>query len=541
MSSGGDHRRFGLEERFSAPIMSEGAASHNREVVRMRPGRPLEQGSFVSRVRGFGPGVEEQRVRHGGLSKVIFGRNLSMGFRVFQRLVRRNVPVLIAGCLVMTVVGPTIAANVAPARRTAVVDAVARIQPAVVSIASEKLAASNARWPFGAEEANKSRVSGMGTGVILDSRGFIVTNYHVVDRVEGIEVRLSDGTMLPAKVIQSDPNMDLAIIKVEPSRPLQEAVVGTSSDLMIGEDVITIGNAFGYENTVSVGIISALGRNVTLSDDQVYRNLIQTDACINPGNSGGPLINIRGELVGINVAVRAGAQGIGFALPIDDVLRSAAEMMSTRRLSATWHGLATESKVANDQIHLMVNQVASTSPGEKAGIHTGDEILKIGRIRTKNPLDIERALLDSSSDVAVPVVVKRDGKETTIELAVRSLSRAQPDAADQIWWLLGVKTRQVSAATVAPVSRDLRGGLYVSDVLPGSSAARASIQPGDILIGFSVGEHHWETILPDNVLHILKQPEVADTQQLTYWIVRSNNLYHGSMTVATAPDAPVRR
>ncbi len=108
---------------------------------------------------------------------------------------------------------------------------------------------------------------------------------------------------------------------------------------MVGETVITIGNAFGYENTVSVGIVSALKRNVTLSDEQVYRNLIQTDACINPGNSGGPLINIDGELIGINVAVRAGAQGIGFALPIDDVKRVAAEMMSTRRLAATWHGL----------------------------------------------------------------------------------------------------------------------------------------------------------------------------------------------------------
>ena len=113
--------------------------------------------------------------------------------------------------------------------------------------------------------------------------------------------------------------MDLAMLKVDAGRPLPAITIGTSADLMVGETVITIGNAFGYENTVSVGIISALKRNVTLSDEQVYRNLIQTDACINPGNSGGPLINIDGELIGINVAVRAGAQGIGFALPIDDV------------------------------------------------------------------------------------------------------------------------------------------------------------------------------------------------------------------------------
>jgi serine protease Do len=435
------------------------------------------------------------------------------------------------------------AARVSPGRKTAVVEAVARIQPAVVSIASEKLSASNARWPFSPEESTRSRVSGMGTGVIMDRRGFILTNHHVVDRVEGIEVRLHDGTVLPARVVQSDPNMDLAVLKVEPVRPLSEAVVGTSSDLMVGEDVITVGNAFGYENTVSVGIVSALGRNVTLSDDQVYRNLIQTDACINPGNSGGPLVNIRGELVGINVAVRAGAQGIGFALPIDDVLRSAAEMLSTRRLAATWHGLATETRAAEEGTRLVVSQVQSTSPGEKAGILTGDEIVRIGDLSVRNPLDLERALLESQAEVPVPVVVKREGAEKTVQLAVRPLSRAQPDAGDQIWWLLGVKTRPVSSATVAPVSRDLRGGLYVSDVLPGSSADRASIQPGDILIGLSVGERHWETILPDNVLHILRQPEVVGAQQMTYYIVRSNSLYRGSMTIldTQAAAGTVRR
>jgi serine protease Do len=422
-------------------------------------------------------------------------------------------------------------ARVSPARKTAVVEAVARIQPAVVSIASEKLSASNARWPFSAEESTRSRVSGMGTGVILDRRGFIITNHHVVDRVEGIEVRLHNGTPVPARVVQTDPAMDLAILKIDPVQPLQEAVIGTSSDLMVGEDVITVGNAFGYENTVSVGIISALGRNVTLSDDQVYRNLIQTDACINPGNSGGPLVNIKGELVGINVAVRAGAQGIGFALPIDDVLRSAAEMLSTRRIAGTYHGLATESLPDNDGVRLVVSQVQSTSPGEKAGIKSGDQILKVGELDMHNPLDLERALLESQSDVPVPVVVKRGGSELKMQLAVRPPARAEPDAVDQIWWLLGVKTRPVSAATVTPVRRELNGGLYVSDVLPGSSADRASIQPGDILIGLSAGERHWETILPDNVLHILRQPEVSGAQQLTYYIVRSNNLYRGSIPI----------
>ncbi len=204
-------------------------------------------------------------------------------------------------------------------RRTAVVDAVDKVHRTVVSISSEKKAASHSRWPFSTEENQVPRVSGMGSGVLIDGRGYILTNHHVVDRVQGIVVQLFDGSSYTARVLQFDPVMDLAIIKIDPDHSLPAIKVGTSSDLMVGETVITIGNAYGYENTVSVGIVSALHRDVTLSDDQVYRNLIQTDACINPGNSGGPLINVDGELIGINVAVRAGAQGIGFALPIDEV------------------------------------------------------------------------------------------------------------------------------------------------------------------------------------------------------------------------------
>ena len=187
-------------------------------------------------------------------------------------------------------------------RRTPIVDAVERAKLSVVNISSEKHSASNNRWPFKPEESQRPKVSGMGTGVIVDPRGFILTNHHVVDKVQGIEVHLADGTNLPAQVIQSDREMDLAVLKVEAGKPLIPMTIGSSADLMLGETVITIGNAFGYENTVSQGIVSNLKRDVTLADEQVYHRLIQTDACINPGNSGGPLINLDGELVGINVA-----------------------------------------------------------------------------------------------------------------------------------------------------------------------------------------------------------------------------------------------
>src|SRR4051794_28688959 len=159
-------------------------------------------------------------------------------------------------------------------RRTPVVEAVHKAQPSVVSITSEKKAASTSRWPFTAEENQRPRVSGMGTGVIVDGHGYILTNHHVVDKVQGIEVHLADGTNYPGHVVQHDEAMDLAMVKIDANRALPAITLGSSADLLVGEDVITIGNAFGYENTVSVGIISALNRNVTLSDEQVYRNLI---------------------------------------------------------------------------------------------------------------------------------------------------------------------------------------------------------------------------------------------------------------------------
>ncbi len=265
------------------------------------------------------------------------------------------------------------------ARRTAIVDAVAKTQSCVVSISSEKKSASNSRWPFSAEENQRSRISGMGSGVIVDSRGYILTNHHVVDKVQGIEIQLADGTTYPGRVLQYDPMMDLALMKIEAAGPLPAISIGTSSDLMVGETVITIGNAFGYENTVSVGIISALHRDVTLSDEQVYRNLVQTDASINPGNSGGPLININGELIGINVAVRAGAQGIGFALPIDEVKRVATEMLSTRRIASTWHGLVVDDLVRGTQRSVVVTEVQPGSPAAAAGFKTGDELFARGR------------------------------------------------------------------------------------------------------------------------------------------------------------------
>jgi len=368
----------------------------------------------------------------------------------------------------------------------------------------------------------------MGTGVIIDSRGYILTNHHVVDRVQGIAVQMYDGKTCSATVLQFDAVLDLAVIKIDPVSPLTAVEIGTSSDLMVGETVITIGNAFGYENTVSVGIISALHRDVTLSDDQVYRNLIQTDACINPGNSGGPLINIDGELIGINVAVRAGAQGIGFALPIDDVKRVAAELLSTRRLASTWHGIVASDHRRGPKRGVVIADIQPGSPAEATGLKPGDELVRVGDLRVTSALDVERGMIDVLPGRPISVTVRRGAVETTLPLEVRPLPAstiaAPVDTDDLVWKLLGMKTLPVSNEYVATVSPKLRGGLYVQSVLPGSPAAQASIQKGDILVGMNVGSRHWETIRADNILYVLRQPEAVQTQSALFYVVRRNGI-----------------
>jgi serine protease Do len=372
----------------------------------------------------------------------------------------------------------------------------------------------------------------MGSGVVIDGRGYVLTNHHVVDKVQGIVVQLCDGTTLPARVLQYDPIMDLAILKMDPPRPMPAIELGTSSDLMVGETVMTIGNAFGYENTVSVGIISALHRDVTLSDDQVYRNLIQTDACINPGNSGGPLINIDGELIGINVAVRAGAQGIGFALPIDEVKRVAAELLSTRRLASTWHGLVITEQHLGTKRSVSVIEIQPGSPAEASGFRPGDELIRIGEQSIGHSIDLERALLDVRPGRPASVMIRRGGSETTLALDVRPVAGA-PD--DMVWRLVGVRTLAVPTEYVSSVSPKLRGGLYVQAVSPGSPAAEAAIEKGDILVGMNVGSRNWETIRPDNILYVLRQPEASQAQSALIYLVRRNEIQPRRISLGGSP------
>jgi serine protease Do len=333
--------------------------------------------------------------------------------------------------------------------------------------------------------------------------------------------------------VARDRENDLALLKIEAARSLPTMPIGTSSDLMLGETVIAIGNAYGYEHSVTVGVISALGRNVTLNRDLVYKGLIQTDASINPGNSGGPLLNVDGELIGVNVAIRAGAQGIAFALPIDEVLRLTADMFASLRPVELRTGLVLRDCVdVSDpnrpaQRWVSVERVEADSPAARAGIQPGDIILEANSLPIAHSLDWERALLDLPAGESLSVRFRRGQEERTAQLRFPRNTPEQQHA-ELVWKLLGMRLRPVSAEQVQRVQASLRGGMVVLSVAPNSPAERAGIQPGDILIGL----HQWETLNYDNLAYVLRHPELASFLPLRYFIIRHGTVQRGYFQVS---------
>jgi len=426
----------------------------------------------------------------------------------------------------------TAAAAAHDPRETPLVSAVKRAKASVVNIHSVKTAYDEGSV-FGSRQGRK--VNGMGTGIVIDPRGYIVTNNHVVAGVESLRCTLVDGSVYEATAIAVDPKRDLAIIKVEPTRPLTVMPLGTSSDLMLGETVVAVGNAFGYEHTVTAGIVSALHRDVEVNETQSYENLIQTDASINPGNSGGPLLNLAGEVVGINVAIRAGAQRIGFAIPIDDARLVIAELFNTERLDRTVHGLQTEDRKNAADRRLVVRSTASTGPAAQAGFQPGDVIVEVAGQPVVDRVDLERALLGKKVGQAADVVVNRSGERKTLSMTLAASSGSTQTmlasapvaaSADSAWSVLGLKLGVAEANSV--VGTKYRGGLRVSAVRQQSPAARSGIQAGDILVGLQ----EWETISLDNVDWVLKKLPTASGSPMKFYIIRNRETRSGEFRLA---------
>jgi serine protease Do len=263
----------------------------------------------------------------------------------------------------------------------------------------------------------------IGAGIIVDESGLIVTNRHVTGGKKHLKIRLHDGTELTGEVAMTDPDLDLAILQIHTTTKLTVLHLGPTDDLMVGETVLAIGSPFGYEATVSRGIISALNREITMPNDVVMTGLIQHDAPINPGNSGGPLVNINAEVIGINVAMRDGAQNIAFTINAG-MVQGFLTRYSKRR-SGVQHGVKFEEKIVaevGDRQRVVVKNATH------AELESGDEIRAVGDRKVANAFDMERSLWSKKPGQQVEVKVNRKGREVTVMLTLESSPGAGPVA-----------------------------------------------------------------------------------------------------------------
>jgi len=438
-----------------------------------------------------------------------------------------SLPVRLSWGLCIAVAAGVLAGAVAETRaserrRTATVRLVQSARPSIVNIHGQKTLGP---YEEGYKRGETQNVNGMGTGVVIDERGYILTNHHVVDGVKKIEVTLHDRQEYVATRVAHDNKTDLAIIKINCAKKLPVINIGTSTDLMPGEPVVAVGNAYGYEHTVTCGIISALHRSVQVSDSQNYKDLIQTDASINPGNSGGPLLNIDGEMIGINVAVRAGAQGIGFAIPVDLAIATAADLMGAQQ--ASWHGIVPKAVTLASAKQCVIGQIDAESPAARCGLLPGDIVSKIGDSPVLRALDIERALLGRQPGDEISVSVERNKEPVQVKLVLAAATKRASDT-DRIWDAIGLRLVPASPPQLKNYQKQYRGGLLVTDVRSDSPAAREGIMRGDVLLGMQI----YETISIDNVNYILKNSDPAALEALKFLILRDNVRYEGELVVS---------
>lgn len=365
-----------------------------------------------------------------------------------------------------------------------------KVTPTVVNIAP---VSSTVQAPFKRKQERPRRREappGSGSGVIVAKDGYIVTNNHVVGDAAEVEVRLSDETKFIGKVIGKDPDTDLAVLKVESDRDLPFASFGDSGKVKVGQWVIAVGNPFGLDRTVTVGVVSALGReNVNLSR---YENFIQTDASINPGNSGGPLFNIHGEVVGINTAIINFAQGIGFSIPSNMVQNVMDQLISKGKVVRGWLGVGIQPLTeelagkfgVKDGEGVLVNEVFEGDPANKAGIEPGDVIMEVNGKHVDTPSTLARVIAGIFPGEKIEVEVVRNGKRETFTLvlaerkeeAVTTSIPQQPDV------VLGLNVQDLTPdlAERFEIKKD-ETGVLITKVEPGSSAEAEGLKEGDLL------------------------------------------------------------
>ena len=385
-------------------------------------------------------------------------------------------------------------------RRTPVVAAVEQVAPAVANISTEEVVLQRYRDPFwggrdqffndmfdeffGRYHYRKAKVAKpLGSGVLIDQDGYIVTNEHVVSRASTIKVHLKGrDTVYNATLISSDPKQDLAVIKIEDTTPLPYIRMGTSSDLMSGETVIAIGNPFGYESSVTTGVLSATGREVSVPTSKgrlVYHDLIQTTALINQGNSGGPLINIDGELIGINTAIRADAQGIGFAIAVDRVRDVLAMLFSFQNKKKLWLG-ATVEATPEAKPGVVVTKLHDDGPARKAGLRVGDVIVRAGDLPIQDLLGFAKYMFKREPGDRVSLVVAAQGGRRTVDVAL--LPVPKPSGQGLAKSRLGLTVQTLTPRLARRLGLRLGEGVLVVEVARQGPGAEALLQAGDIIV-----------------------------------------------------------
>jgi serine protease Do len=334
---------------------------------------------------------------------------------------------------------------------------------------------------------NKSQKRSLGSGVLINSEGYILTNEHVIAKAAKINVVLDDKQEFDASVIGADIKSDLAIIKIDSSKPFPFIKMGRSDDLMIGERVIAIGNPFGLQQTVTTGIISALNRNIRAGKNMVYSDFIQVDASINPGNSGGPLLNINGSLIGINTAIFQKAEAIGFAIPIDHAKRIVDELIRYGKVRRGWMGVSVQELDAqlfshfklDGQKGVLVIRVAEKSSAGKAGLKRGDIIISIDGHDVKDKSGFRGRMASYTVGSLIHFSILRDEKMVEQKIRVISIPKTYVKEFTWNWFGLRVKENNKRFARANRLTTSI--GMVVTEVVPNSAAGRIGISPGDII------------------------------------------------------------
>jgi Do/DeqQ family serine protease len=395
---------------------------------------------------------------------------------------KRTIP-LLATILLLSATLPALADH----RRTPVVEAVQAVSPSVVNI-TVVTTSKTGRSPFGDPffdqffekyygKQRERKSQSLGSGVIIDGdKALVLTNAHVVASGGDITVRLNDGRDFEAELVGSDADFDLAVLKLKNASRLPQVAMGDSSDIYIGETVIAIGNPFGYSHTVTTGVVSALNRPMQTNAGS-SGSFIQTDAAINPGNSGGPLLNINGELIGINTAILARAEGIGFAIPINKARLVVNELLSSGHVSPIWLGVFgqdVDQSVARyfnlkDLHGMLVSEVYPDTPAARSGIRAGDIIVSMNGRTVTDKDDYLTRLFNVTKSESLTVTTLRDGREVAHTMHPQVLDKGMALKLVRSRWGFDLSDRSSGS------------GAEVTDITPGSAAAKLGLKPGDII------------------------------------------------------------